>query len=129
MKLDFQDRLYEAIATLELPIPFHENVMIDRDSVALYSLPGGRQISGDMSGTKYKQLNYEVQGKSKDPEMIQKTITRISEFLEDLEDIESSNDSFQFDQIKISSEPFYSSIGEDGFYYFTLNFQAFIDIY
>lgn len=131
MKLDFQDRLYEKIDAIELPIPFYENVMDDCDSIALYSLPGGKTLTTDYIGNKYKELNYEIQGKSKSPETIQYAIMEISEFLESVEydEIQSSNGSFGFDKFSISNEPFYSNQKDDGFFYFALTFQAYLDVY
>lgn len=131
--IDFQDRLAdlldERITNLKLDIPlFNDNNGTD-ESLAIYSLPGGSVIKSYMDETKEKQLNYEIQGKSKDRDRIFNIISVISEILENIEDVKSANDYYDFQEIKVSSEPYFNDSETDGFLYFRVTFQANLTIY
>ncbi len=131
--IDFQDRLAdlldERITALNLDIPlFNDNNGTD-ESLALYSLPGGAVIRAYMDETKEKQLNYEIQGKSKDRDRIFNIISAISDILENVENVESANGSYDFQDISVSSEPYFNESETDGYLYFRTTFQVKLTIY
>lgn len=131
--IDFQDRLAdlldEEIISLSLDIPlFNDNNGTD-ESLALYSLPGGTVIKAYMDGTKEKQLNYEIQGKSKDRDKIFNIISIISSILESIEDVPSNNNYYEFQEIAVSSEPYFNDSETDGYLYFRTTFQVKLTIF
>lgn len=131
--IDFQDRLAdlldEEINSLSLDIPlFNDNNGTD-ESLALYSLPGGTVIKAYMDGTKEKQLNYEIQGKSKDRDKIFNIISIISSILESIENVPSNNNSYEFQEIAVSSEPYFNDSETDGYLYFMTTFQVKLTIF
>jgi hypothetical protein len=48
----------------------------------------------------------------------------ISDYLEQLEEITSSNNSFEFNNLTISSKPFINDADEQGWFVFLLNLQV-----
>lgn len=131
--IDFQDRLADAldgeIKKLNLAIPlFNDNNGTD-ESLALCSLPGGTVIKAYMDGVKDKQLNYEIQGKSKDRDKIFSTISILASLLEAIEDVPSSNNSYEFQDITVSSEPYFNESETSGYLYFRTTFQVKLTIF
>lgn len=93
-------------------------------------MPGGTTIREYFDGTKDKRLNYQVQGKVK-PENRQKMVeglTKLTDLLNDLEELESSDGSFDFVQITVGNELYFSD-ANDGYTYFRLDFQPELTIY
>lgn len=131
--MDFQERLGDVIDDIitinTLDIPLFNDLNDEGESVSLYSLPGGKVIKSYYDGTKDKRLNYEIQGKSKDRERILTIVSKLSSVLEELENVVSSDGSFEFSGLTISSEPYYQNSDINGFYYFRLTFQVDLTIY
>ncbi|EHC6275904.1 capsid protein [Listeria monocytogenes serotype 1/2b] len=126
--LDFLYRLKDAVNSLNLEFPLIIGQLSTSDSISLHALPGGRNIEFCYDGTKDKQLSYEFSIKTKNQEKAMNDLTVISEFLEDLTELSSENDSYLFDSIIISNEPFFVGRDEQGFFFYSLNLQALINV-
>ncbi|MCS5737440.1 capsid protein, partial [Herbiconiux daphne] len=131
-KLDLTDALYNKLSGINLPYPLKQNINDETDSIALYTLAGGTTLVEFYDGTKDKRLNYEIRGKAQDPQHIEEAVYLISESLEKLQDIydlQSSNNSFEFGGIILQNEPYFSDAQEDGFFYFSLTFGVNVTIF
>lgn len=103
---------------------------LDRvDSLSLYALPGGRTIQEYYDGAKDKLLNYEISIKTMDQRDALEILDKIANSIENTKDIKSLNNSYEFQNITISSESYYRDQDEQGFYYYQLTFQSKITIY
>lgn len=101
------------------------------ESLSLARLPGGNVIQEYYDGTKDKRLNYEIQAKIK-PQSRQATVsglTKLTDELNDLEDLSSSDGSFDFNQIEVGNELYFTEATEEGYIYFRLDFQPTLTIY
>lgn len=99
--------------------------------MSLARLPGGNIIQEYYNGIKDKRLNYEIQVKTK-PKSRSKTVTAMAELtdeLNDLEELSSLDGSFDFIEIRVGNELYFSEATEEGFIYFRLDFQPTLTIY
>lgn len=127
--LDFKSRLIESIRTLQLKYLLLQNINDDENSLAIVALPGGTVTTSYYNGVKDKALPYEIRGKTKDPEEVENELTRIAEYLSDLEKLTSKNGSFEFIDIKVSDEPYFEGAEESAYFYFSLGFTANITVF
>lgn len=131
--MDFQERLGDVIDNViqdnNLGIPLFNDLNNEEESISLYSLPGGKVFRAYYDGIKEKRLNFEIQGKSMDRERILSIVDKLSKVLEELTDVESSDGSFEFSSLSISSEPYYQASDTSGYFYFRLTFQVDLTIY
>src|SRR5690625_46410 len=98
--MDFMERLNDHINTIPLlPIESKMGYLGTDESLVIYPLPGSRVIAEYMDGTKDWQMNYEVAMKSKLQSKIHATLWMIQNELEVLEELESKDGSFQFDEL------------------------------
>ncbi|HAO5804831.1 TPA: capsid protein [Listeria monocytogenes] len=126
--LDFIYRLKDAVNSLNLEFPLVIGQLSTSDSISLHALPGGKNINFCYDGTKDKQLTYEFSIKTKNQAKAMDDLSVISSFLEDLMDLSSQNASYIFNSIEISSEPFFIGRDEQGFFFYSLNLQALINV-
>lgn len=101
------------------------------ESLSLSRLPGGNVVQEYYDGTKEKRLNYELQAKVK-PESRQKTVVALTELtdeLNELQDLSSLDESFDFNRITVGNELYFSEATEEGYIYFRLDFQPVLTIY
>lgn len=129
MTLDFIDRLSDAVNSLELELPIHIGLLDREDSLALYSIAGGKTIKEFYDGAKDKLLNYEISVKTKQQERAIKSLDSIAQYIEGINSITSKNDSYEFQNILISSESYYVGQDETGFFFYRLTFQTKLTIY
>ena len=124
--MDFQERLADYIDSLNLGIPLFNDTNDTDASISLYSLPGGNVIRTYYDGTTDKRLNYELQVKAPitDRDKAVSALTTISSKLESLERLESSDGSFLFNSITVSSEVYLNDATTDGNIYFRTTFIA-----
>lgn len=125
--MDLIDRLCEALNTVpDLPTRVRIGYMQADDSIGLYPLPGSSVIDQDWAGNQTKRINYEIAIRTKDQELANDSLWKISNFLEQLNDIESKNDSFQFDEIEQTGLPSVSEQDTQGYSVYMLDF--FVDV-
>ncbi|OTO00566.1 hypothetical protein A5804_002078 [Enterococcus faecium] len=123
--MDFIDRVKDKINSIsELPIPLRKGYLSGNESLVVYPLPGGQVLKEYYDGIKDEQLNYEIAMKSKDGSKIEQVLWLISDYLEQIEDIHSLNESFEFSRLTITSKPFINEADEQGWFVFLLDFQV-----
>ena len=122
--MDFIDRIKESINSIDgLPIKIRKGYLSADESLVIYPLPGGQVITEFYDGIKDQQLNYEIAMKSKDGDKIEKVLWLISDYLEQLEELKSQNETFEFNSLTITSKPFINDADEQGWFVFLLDFQ------
>ena len=123
--MDFVDRLKDSINTIpKLPIKVKKGYLSDKESLVLYPLPGGRVLQMYYDGSKNQQLNYEIAMRSKEGNKIEQTLWMIADYLEEIEEIKSEDNSFEFDSLSIANKPYVSEADEKGWFVFLLDVQA-----
>jgi hypothetical protein len=122
--MDFGPRLKNAINALDLPIATILGTLTATESAALYPMPGGQVVRAYMDGEKDEALNYEYAIKTKDAEKAGEQIWQVTEMLERLNELASMDDSFQFDNISVTSKPSQSIADEQGYFYWVIDFTA-----
>lgn len=123
--MDFVDRLKDSINSIpKLPIKVKKGYLSEKESLVLYPLPGGRVLQMYYDGSKNQQLNFEIAMKSKEGNKIEQTLWMIADYLEDIEEIESEDHSFEFDSLSIANKPYVSEADEKGWFVFLLDVQA-----
>lgn len=123
--MDFTDRIKDSINSIgELPIKIRKGYLSTDESLVVYPLPGSQVLTEYYDGIKDQQLNYEIAMKSEDGDRIERVLWLISDHLEQLEDIQSNNKSFEFNSLTITSKPFINNADEQGWFVFLLDFQV-----
>lgn len=123
--MDFIDRIKDKINSIpKLPLKMKKGYLSANESLVIYPLPGGQPITEYYNGIKDVQLNYEIAMKSKDGSKIEQTLWLISDMLERVEDVASSDDTFEFNNLTITSKPFINDADEQGWFVFLLDFQT-----
>lgn len=123
--MDFIERLKDNINSLpDLPMKLTLGYLTAKDSLVLYALPGGQVNQEYYDGVKDQTLNYEVGIKTKDQQKANATLWQIQTHLEQVEELISSDSSFQFQKLRVSNKPFLSDQDEQGFFIYLLDVQA-----
>lgn len=123
--MDFVDRLKDSINSIpKLPIKVKKGYLSEKESLVLYPLPGGRVLQMYYDGSKNQQLNYEIAMRSKEGNKIEQTLWMIADYLEEIEEIKSEDNSFEFDSLSIANKPYVSEADEKGWFVFLLDVQA-----
>jgi hypothetical protein len=128
--MDFIERLNENINNIpNLPIRCRLGYLQPTESFCVYPLPGSRVILEYMDGAKDQQLNYEFAMKSVDQEKIGNTLWLVSNYLEELSELKSADNSFSFNSISIMNKPFINQLDDKRNYVFMIDVQANITTY
>ncbi|MBO0456189.1 minor capsid protein [Enterococcus hulanensis] len=128
--MDFLDRLNDSINSIpNLPVKIKKGYLSEKESLAIYSLPGGRVTQRFYDGSKEETLNYEIGMKSEDGVKVETTLREISDFIENLAELKSRNGSFSFMNISIASKPFIGPTETQDWFVFLLEIQAKIITY
>ena len=123
--MDFTDRIKDSINSIEgLPLKIRKGYLSGKESLVVYSLPGGQVTTEYYDGVKDQQLNFEVAMKSENGDKIEQALWLISDHLEQLENLQSNNKSFEFNSLTITSKPFINDADEQGWFVFLLDFQV-----
>lgn len=127
--MDFIERLTERVNEIpSIPINCRIGYLDTSESFVVYPLPGSRTVTEYMDGTKDQQLNFEFAMKSKSQSKIHATLWLVQNVLDDLEVIESQDNSFEFNNLIITNKPFINNADDQGFFTFLLDVQAQITI-
>lgn len=127
--MDFIERLAERVNEIpDMPINCRIGYLDTSESFVVYPLPGSRTVTEYMDGTKDQQLNFEFAMKSKSQSKIHATLWLVQNVLDDLEVIESQDNSFEFNNLIITNKPFINNADDQGFFTFLLDVQAQITI-
>lgn len=128
--MDFLDRLQDKVNSLPgLPITLMQGFLGTDESFVVYPLPGGRTVTEYMDGTKDRVLNFEFAMKSKQQSVINPTLWMVQNVLDDLEELDSEDGSFEFEDLTITNTPFINQIDEQGWFVFLLDVQANITVF
>ncbi|PAE27913.1 capsid protein [Paenibacillus sp. 7884-2] len=127
--MDFLDRLQDKVNSLQLPIILQQGYLGSDESFVVYPLPGGRTVTEYMDGTKDRILNFEFAMKSKRQSVINPTLWMVQNVLDELEELESKDGSFEFEYLTITNTPFINQIDEQGWFVFLLDVQANITVF
>lgn len=112
-----------------LPVQCKLGYLGASESLVVYPLPGSTVIQEYMDSTKDWRMNYEFAMKSKSQQSLHDTLWKLQSKLDHLNSVESSNDSFEFQKLRITDTPFIGNIDEQGWTVFLLSIQAEITIY
>lgn len=104
------------------PVRLIKSYLGAKESLVLYPLPGGKKVKDYMDGAKDITLNYEIAMKSKEPETLSSLLWRISDYIENLDNLKSEE--FEFNSITITNKPYISDADESGWFVFVLDFEA-----
>lgn len=126
MILDYEDRLLGYLDTLGLSFRVLADANSSTESISLVQMPGGRVIREYQDGIQDKRLTHFIQIKALDTrrQAAVASLHIIATALDDLEELPSHNDTYEFSDIAITNEPYYFQAGEDGFIYFRMSFQS-----
>mgnify|MGYP001103513904 CR=1 FL=1 len=127
--MDFIERLTERVNEIpDMPINCRIGYLGTDESFVVYPLPGSRTVTEYMDGTKDQQLNFEFAMKSKSQSKIHATLWLVQNILDDLDELESQDNSFEFNNLIITNKPFINNADDQGFFTFLLDVQAQITI-
>lgn len=127
--MDFIERLTERVNEIpDMPINCRIGYLDTSESFVVYPLPGSRTVTEYMDGTKDQQLNFEFAMKSKSQSKIHATLWLVQNILDDLDELESQDNSFEFNNLIITNKPFINNADDQGFFTFLLDVQAQITI-
>lgn len=128
--MDFLDRLQDKVNSLPgISVPLMQGYLDSDESFVVYPLPGGRTVTEYMDGTKDRILNFEFAMKSKRQSVINPTLWMVQNVLDELEELESEDGSFEFEELTITNTPFINQINEQGWFVFLLDVQANITVF
>ena len=132
--LDFEERLADYIDGLSLGYVLYYDSNDSTDgtsSMAVVPAPGSRTLATYYDGTKEKRFNYFVQinDRNQDRTKAMNALKLIADKVGDLEDLPSDNGSYEYNQISISNEPYFTAAATDGSTYFRLSIQADLTIF
>lgn len=126
--LNFIETITDKInSDLSLPVRIKKGYLDTGESLVMYPLPGGQKVREYMDGAKDVSLNYEIAMKSQDPELLGDSLWKISDFIENLDNLTS--DDFTFNSIQITNKPYITEAGEQNWLVFLLDFEAKITTY
>jgi len=127
--MDFIDRLIDKINSLGNLKELQKGYLSVGDSFVIYPLPGSRSETEFYDGVKDVTMNYEIAMKSQDGNLIEQTLWQVSDYLDSIQTITSSNQSFDFNSLTITSKPFINQIDEQGWLVFIIDFQVNLTTY
>lgn len=113
----------------QLPVRCKMGYLDSGESFVIYPLPGSQVIQEYMDGTTDQQLNYEIAMQSKFQSKIHDTLWLVQNELEKLAELESHNNSFEFDKLTITNKPFINQIDDQGWFVFLVDIQAKITVF
>ena len=132
--LDFEERLADYLDSLKLGYTLYydsNDSTSDESSMAVISAAGSKTITTYYDGTKEKLFNYFVQinDRAQNRTKAMEALKTIAGKVEDLYELPSSNGSYEFNNITISNEPYFTLATDDGSTYFRLSIQAELTIF
>lgn len=127
-ELDFIWRLNDFINTLSLFSRSDVGVLGETDSISLMAMPGGSEIVY-MDGIRDKDYQMQVNAKSTNQLHCIESLSKVAKILENLTNIESHNNSFDFESINITSLLSLVAQDEQGYFIYALSISAKITIY
>ncbi len=128
--MDFLERLTDRVNLIPtLPKNCEMGYLDVGESFVVYPLPGSRVIREYMDGVKEQQLNFEFAMRSQSQATINQTLWLVQNELENLDDIPSGNESFEFIDLTITNKPYINQADDKGLFVFLLDIQAKITVF
>lgn len=128
--MDLIKRLKENVnEQTDLPIDLKIGYLDAEESLVIYALAGSTITQEYMDGAKDINVNYEVAMKSKDGALAERTLWKVSEALDKLKEVDSKDNSFTFNKLRVTSKPFINYFDEQGWFVFLLNFTVSVTTY
>lgn len=124
--MDLEVQLQKAFQdNITLPMKLYTGYLIPDANLHMYTMPGGRILSEDMAGNITKQINYEIAIRTQNYDSAQETLYNIGQFLDDLgmDSISSADNSYLFNSVQVTGQPFPQQMDEEGYALFILDFQ------
>lgn len=130
MELDFLMELKEYInaqklasSTLNKPLTSVIGLLLADESMSIMAMPGGAETVY-MDGSRDKAYQVQINIKSKRQDVAMNALNAIAKKLENLELLPSGNGSYDFQQIKVTSNPSFLQQDEQGFFVWVLSVSA-----
>ncbi|PKG30854.1 phage tail terminator protein [Cytobacillus horneckiae] len=128
--MDFIERLTDRINQIpNLPLTCKKGYIGAEESFVVYPLPGSQVIRKFMDGVSDQQLNYEIAMKSKSQAKIHQSLWLVQDELEKLDELNSNNNSFEFQELLITNKPFINQLDDQGWFVFLLDIQATVTVF
>lgn len=121
-------RLNQQINSLNLYTNSIIGVLEDDESISIMAMPGGSETVF-FDGVRDKDYNVQINTKSKNQQNCINALTKIYQTLENLNELPSSNGSYDFESISTTSLPSLLMYDENGFFIYELSIVAKITIY
>ena len=126
--MDLYERLSDSVNSIDsLPFPFSKGFLDGEDTLCVYPLAGSRTTVEYFDGTKEREMLYEIGFKTKNQQLANRTLWLVSEHLEQLSSLISSDGSFLFGQSEVSEMPFVSEQDAKGITTYLLDLKVTID--
>ena len=130
MVLDFLLKLNQYInaqklasSTLNKPLTSVIGLLLADESMSIMAMPGGAETVY-MDGSRDKAYQVQINIKSKRQDVAMNALNAIAKKLENLELLPSGNGSYDFQQIKVTSNPSFLQQDEQGFFVWVLSISA-----
>ena len=122
---DFIERLVDELNRLNVfTAPAKAGFITTRECLRVYPLPGGKEITTWMDGSKEMELPFEVAIKTKNNALANSTLWEVYQSLEnDGLEIPSLNGSYEFEELKLST-PSLNDVDKEGWYIYLLDLTA-----
>ncbi|WP_019377671.1 minor capsid protein [Virgibacillus halodenitrificans] len=128
MNLDFMLKLNQKINSMNLFANSTIGLLDESESISIMPMPGGAETVY-FDGSRDKDYQVQVNTKSKRQDNCMNALTTIYQTLEQLEELPSSNGSYDFQSITTASLPSLVMMDEQGFFIYQLSISAKITIY
>ena len=122
--IDLKQQICNFVNSLDGNFHCKFGALLAKDSIVLNEVAGGQTTRVYMDDIKDMRLNYEFACKSKDIQKIELVLNKIAISVDNLNDLPSENNSYEFDSIKTTSMPFPSAKDESGYFIYRLLIQA-----
>lgn len=123
--MDLIDRIKDSVNTLNLPVKLTKGVLkAEKESLVIYPLAGSKVSKSYMDGAKDANINLEIAMSSEDGNLLETVLWQVQDYLDVLDNVPSADDSYQFNQIEVTSKPYIAKLDETGWLVFMLTFQV-----
>lgn len=130
-QIDFEDRLLDLIDSLDIEFPTYADSNDVDSSISVVRMPGSRTVSEDYDGNKDKSYKYFVQIKCDQTERQTaiKAMELLADELDEVVDIPSLNNSYEYLGTTISNEPYFMGQNTEGGLFFRFMIETELSIY
>ncbi|MCW6681611.1 minor capsid protein [Aerococcaceae bacterium NML160702] len=120
-QLDFMERLRDEVKKIVKDLPLGIGTLGERDSVAIVNMPGGEEVMY-MSRKREKTYNISVLMKHKKDSECFNVLTAVYQHVENLQDLTSLNDSYEFVSALTVNLPSKQGYDEKGYQVWAVDF-------